>query len=218
MGSTSPKVNDTGSGVIPEHWPRRRFIRQGCRVSTARTLARGRVWQSWGLMVRRGLWGRMGHMPRVGLAGLAVIAAAGTLVAPVALASTSHAFRAHYTGHGAGKVSGTRASGSATLTGRGRIIGPSTLHGSAHGLVVSRTCVVFSGKAVLKGRRGSIKLATRRARACGTRANEVSFSGTARITGGSATFAGAHGKLSFTGTYLRPSGAVTISFRGRISF
>lgn len=161
----------------------------------------------------------MGHMPRVGLAaGFAVIAAAGTLVAPVALASTSHVFTASYTGHGAGKVSGTRASGSAKLSGRGRIIGRGTLRGSGQGLFVSRTCIVFSGKAVLKGRRGSIKLATRRARACSTHADEVSFSGTARITGGSATFAGAHGKLSFAGTYLRPSGAVTISFRGRISF
>jgi len=51
-------------------------------------------------------------MPRVGLAaGFAVIAAAGTLVAPVALASTSHVFTASYTGHGAGKVSGTEGFG-----------------------------------------------------------------------------------------------------------
>jgi hypothetical protein len=158
-------------------------------------------------------------MPRVGLAaGLAVIAIAGTVVAPVALASTSHVFTASYTGHGAGQVSGTRASGSATLSGRGRIIGRGTLHGSGHGVFVSRTCIVFSGNAALKGTRGSIKLATRRARACSTDANDVSFSGTALITGGSATFAAARGKLSFTGTYVRASGAVTISFRGRISF
>jgi hypothetical protein len=117
-------------------------------------------------------------------------------------------------------VSTTGAWGSATLTGRGSIIGAGTLTGSARGVFTSHTCVVFNGTAVLKGRPGSIRLATRRAHACASSAsaNDVSFSGGAQITGGSATFAGAHGRLSFTGTYLRQSGAVTISFRGRMSF
>jgi hypothetical protein len=151
-------------------------------------------------------------------AGLAVIATAGILAAPVASAATSRAFTASYSGHGSGQVNGTRASGSATLTGRGRFIGPGTLSGSGHGVFVSRTCIVFSGRAVLKGRRGSIRLAARHARACSTSGNKIAFSGTARVTGGSATFAGARGALSFGGTYLRRSGAVTISFRGRISY
>jgi hypothetical protein len=172
-------------------------------------------------MLQRRSWNRVGHMPRTGLPmGVASIASAATMVAPVALAATSHPFTASYTGHGSGQVSGTRASGSATLTGRGSMIGPGTLTGSASGVFVSRTCVVFSGAAVFKGRPGTIRLATRRAQACAasTDANEVSFSGSAQITGGSAKFAGARGMLSFTGTYLRQSGAVTISFRGRIIF
>jgi hypothetical protein len=154
------------------------------------------------------------------LAGLVPIATAAAVVAPITLAATTRAFNASYTGHGLGEVSGTRASGSATLTGRGRTIGRSTLTGSARGVFTSHTCVVFSGTAVLRGRAGSIRLATRRAHACaaGANANELSFSGSALITGGSATFAGARGRLSFTGTYLRQTGAVTISFRGRISF
>jgi hypothetical protein len=151
-------------------------------------------------------------------AGLVVIVAAGTMVAPVAFAATSHAFAASYSGHGSGVVTGTRASGSATMTGRGRFIGSGTLNGSGHGVFVSRSCIVFSGTAVLKGSRGSIKLAARHARACGIRGNAVSFSGTARVTGGSGTVARAHGTLAFRGRYLRSSGAVTISFRGRIRF
>jgi hypothetical protein len=140
-------------------------------------------------------------------------------VTPVALPAKSHAFTASYTGSGTGQASGTSASGSATATGRGKIIGPSTLRGSASGVFTSQTCVAFNGKAVLKGKPGSIKLAVRDAHACaGTDPNKVSFSGTAKVTGGTATFAGARGTLTFSGTYSRQSNKVTISFRGRITY
>ena len=154
------------------------------------------------------------------LAALGAVLMAAAIVAPVALPAKSHAFTASYTGHGSGEVSGTSASGSATATGRGTIIGRGTLTGSASGVFTSQTCVVFSGTAVLQGRAGSIRLAARGARACAgsTDANNVAFSGSAHVTGGTSTFAGAHGTLSFTGTYLKQNGAVTISFRGRISF
>jgi hypothetical protein len=149
-----------------------------------------------------------------------VIATAAAIVAPVALPAKKHAFTASYTGHGSAEVSGASASGTATASGRGSIIGRGTLTGSARGVFTSQTCVVFSGTAVLKGRAGSITLAARGARACAgsSDANNVSFSGSAQVTGGTSTFAGAHGTLSFTGTYLRQNGALTISFRGRISF
>jgi len=154
------------------------------------------------------------------VAGLAAIATVATIVAPGALAARNHAFSASYTGHGRGEVSGTSASGSATATGRGSIIGRGTLTGSARGVFNSQRCVLFRGRAVLKGTRGSIRLVARRAQACAGSidANEVSFSGSAQITGGTSTFADARGTLSFMGTYRRQSGAVTISFRGRISF
>jgi hypothetical protein len=153
------------------------------------------------------------------LAWLAVIGAAASVVTPVAVAG-GHTFTASYRGHGSGHASGTTASGSATLTGRGSTIGPGTLTGSASGVFVSRTCVVFSGRAVLTGRPGSLRLAARRGQACAGNADatEVSFSGTAQVTGGRGRFAGAHGTLVFTGTYDRQSGAVTVSLSGRIDF
>jgi hypothetical protein len=151
---------------------------------------------------------------------VAVLVTATTTLASGAVSARSHSFTARYAGHGSGQVSGNSASGSATATGRGNLIGRGTLYGSASGIVTSKTCVTFSGTAVLKGSSGSITLAARHAHACanGTDANDVLFSGSATITGGSAAFAGARGTLLFTGTYLRPSGSVTITFRGRVSY
>jgi hypothetical protein len=157
-------------------------------------------------MLRGRFHSRGGATSRIGLvAGLAASATVATIAAPVALAARNHAFSATYVGHGRGAVSGTSASGTATATGRGSIIGRGTLIGSARGVFISQRCVVFRGRAVLKGRRGSIRLVTRRARACAgsTDANDVSFSGSAQITGGTSILAGARGTLSFIGTYLR---------------
>ena len=142
------------------------------------------------------------------------------LLAPVALPAKSHAFNATYTGTATGHVSGTSASGSATATGRGRLIGASTLRGSGHGVFTSQTCVEFSGKAVLKGAPGAIRLTVRGARACAAAAMStiVSFSGTASVSGGTSTFAGARGTLTFTGTFAQGSGKLTLSFHGRLSY
>jgi hypothetical protein len=172
------------------------------------------------VMLRRSFRCRVRRSAGLGVPARFAAIAAAAMIAPVALGATGHPFTASYAGHGSGGVVGTRASGSATLTGRGTIIGRGTLTGSASGVFISRTCVAFSGKAVLKGRLGSIELAAHRGEACAgsADANEVSFSGTAQISGGSAAFAGARGTLSFTGTYIRQSGAVTISLRGRITY
>jgi hypothetical protein len=115
-------------------------------------------------------------------------------------------------------VAGTTASGSATLSGRGRPIGASTLRGSATGTVTSATCVAFNGTAVLRGRAGTIRLSARQGHACGADGAEVTFAGTARVVGGTSSFAGARGTLSFTGSYTSSTRAVTITLTGRIRY
>jgi hypothetical protein len=148
---------------------------------------------------------------------VAIMTAAG--VGPSALAARTHLFTASYTGHATASASGTGASGSATATGRGRAIGAGTLTGSATGSFTSQTCVVFDGSAVLRGTAGTLTLAAHRQQACAPdAASAVSFSGSAAVSSGSGTFAAAHGRLSFSGSYDLQSGAVTISFRGRISY
>src|SRR5690242_15747194 len=95
-------------------------------------------------------------------ARLAPVAAAATvaalLVAGSARAARMHAFSARYAGTGSGHVSNGKASGSATIHGTGRPIGAGTLTGSATGTFTTATCVVFSGRARLAGRHGSLRL------------------------------------------------------------
>ena len=155
---------------------------------------------------------------RLGIAGIAVVAAAATLT-QLAPAASSHVFKATYTGNGSGGVAGGSASGRGTATGRGNVIGRSTLSGSGAGTLTSLSCLSFNGKAALKGRAGSIKLVTHGAQACvPTTGGSVSFSGHARVTGGTSRFAGASGTLRFHGVYDGATSKVTISFKGRVSY
>jgi len=157
---------------------------------------------------------------------LATLCALAAFLGATAVASATsrssgrdHRFSATYNGHGQGEASGTSASGSAALRGRGRPIGRGTMSGSAQGTFTSKTCVIFSGKAVLRGTMGSIRLRARRAHACaGGGGNSVSFSGTATVTGGTDTFGGAQGRLSFTGTFDRTTGSVKVSLSGVIRY
>src|SRR5690349_1014977 len=159
--------------------------------------------------------------PAAGLTLVAAVAAAAALLGPAsARAARMHAFSARYAGTGSGHVGNGKASGSATIRGTGTPIGAGTLTGSATGTFTSATCVVFSGRARLVGRHGSLRLVVRGARACASEpgARLVSFSGTARVASSSGVFGRASGTLSFHGTYVQETHAVTVSFRGRIKY
>jgi hypothetical protein len=154
------------------------------------------------------------------LAPIGAAAAAGVLFVGAAGAAQTQTFTGSYSGTGSGYASGKKAAGVGTMSGRGRPIGRSTLRGSGLGTFTSPTCVTFDGRATIRGPRGSLRLAMRGGQACASdgTADSVSFHGKARVVGGSKKFAGARGALRFTGSYSRSTGAVTISFRGRISY
>jgi len=155
------------------------------------------------------------------LCAIAAFVGANTSAAAISrtTAGRDHRFVASYSGHGQGETSGTTASGSATLRGRGRLIGRGTLTGSGKGTATSQTCLTFSGRAVLRGKEGSLRLRARRAHACEAGGgNTVSFSGTATVTGGSGTFAGARGRLTFRGNFDGTTGSVKISLSGVIRY
>ena len=156
---------------------------------------------------------------RFGLVIVAALLAAVSALAPVASSSGSHAFNATYRGKGHGQVSSKSASGSATAVGRGKPIGRSTLSGSATGVFISASCLTFHGRAVLKGASGSIKLAARGVKVCPPSvAPTFSFSGTARVTGGTGKFAGATGTLKYQGRYVGQDHSLTITFKGHITY
>ena len=153
------------------------------------------------------------------LASLGAAAAAGLLAVSAAGAAQTHAFTASYSGTASGYASGDKAYGGATMSGRARRIGRGTLKGSGAGVFTSPTCVTLGGNATLNGDRGSLRLSVRRAQACSDNtADTVSFSGRARVVSGTKAVAGAGGALRFTGTYVRSTRRVTISFRGRIAY
>jgi len=157
------------------------------------------------------------------LATLCTLAAfLGTTAIASATSRTSgrdHRFSANYIGHGHGETTGTSASGSATLRGRGRLIGRGTMSGSARGTFTSPTCVTFRGRVVLRGKTGSLRLRARSAQACAAGSeSSVSFSGTATVTGGTRSFAGARGRLSFRGSFDRATGRVKVSLSGVIRY
>jgi hypothetical protein len=150
------------------------------------------------------------------IAALAALAVAATR--PAIAEPTSTPFSSSYSGTGSGHLSGTTVSGSATLAGHGTPIGTGTLTGSATGSFISSTCVTFDAHGTLSGPSGALKLSVTGAQACatGATAEEVAFSGHAKIVGGSATFASARGTLRFSGSYNRVTNRVTVSFRGPI--
>jgi hypothetical protein len=151
----------------------------------------------------------------VAAAGLAAVSA----FAPAALPASSHAFNATYRGKGHGQVTRTGASGTATAVGRGAPIGRSTLIGSARGVFTTASCLTFRGSAALEGPTGTIRLAARGGKVCPPSvAATVGFSGTARVTGGTAKFAGASGTLRYTGRYVGQDGSLTITFKGHITY
>jgi hypothetical protein len=79
--------------------------------------------------------------------------------------------------------------------------------------------VTFTGKVMLRGKTGSLRLAARRAQACAAAGgNSVTFLGTATVIGGTETFAGARGRLSFRGSFDRTTGSVKVSLSGVIRY
>ncbi len=149
-----------------------------------------------------------------------VVAAVALSATSVADAARVHAFRAKYTGTGSGQATARGASGHASGSGTGNVIGPSRFSGAATAVVQSQSCVVFNGKLTMKGRGGRIVLSAHGGHACtsGPTGANVAFSGTATVTDGTGRFAGARGTLSFTGSYVKETGSVTISFKGRVSY
>jgi hypothetical protein len=148
---------------------------------------------------------------------LAVAAIALSLV-PVATAARAHSFRAKYTGTGTGQQTATGVTGQASGSGTGNLIGPSTLKAAATGIAQSSDCFAVNARFTLKGRGGKIFLRVQGDRICASDTSNVAFSGTTTVTGGTRTFAGSRGTLSFKGTYVKETQSVTISFKGRVTY
>jgi hypothetical protein len=151
------------------------------------------------------------------LGGLAVAA----VLAGGALGSST-AFTASYAGMVTEKVSGQNVTATPRGKGTGTLLGKSTLTGSVTATTSNPPCSPLNGTGALTGKVGTLKvklLSTSRGCAAGEDDRDsISFSGSAKVTGGTGKFRAAKGTLRFTGHYDRSSGAFTVKLRGTLKY
>jgi hypothetical protein len=147
--------------------------------------------------------------------------AAATILAGTA-GGTTAVFKASYSGMVTEKVAGQQVTAAPRGKGTGTVIGKSTLTGTVAGTTANPPCSPLKGPGVLAGAKGKLKvnlLPISRACAAGEEdRNNISFSGSAKVTGGTGKFRAAKGTLRFSGQYDRSSGAFTVKLRGTLKY
>lgn len=151
------------------------------------------------------------------IGGLAVAA----VLVGTALGS-SGAFVASYSGTVTEKVNGQNVTAIPRGKGKGTIIGKSTLTGTVSATTAEPPCSPLKGPGVLAGAKGKLKvtlLPISRGCAAGEEERDnISFSGSAKVTGGTGVFRAAKGTLRFTGHYDRAVGSFTVKLRGTLKY
>jgi hypothetical protein len=151
-----------------------------------------------------------------GVLALAAIAAA------TALASSSVAFTGTYTGTVTEKVDGQTVTALAAGAGSGTLVGKSKLSGTVTGTTGNPPCSPLSGPGTISGPKGKLKitvLSTSHGCAAGEDDQDnITLSGTAKVTGGTLKFKKARAMLHFSGHYDRKSGAFNVKLTGKLTY
>jgi hypothetical protein len=151
------------------------------------------------------------------IGGLAVAA----IVVGAALGSST-AFTASYSGTVTEKVNGSTVTATPHGKGSGTVIGKSTLTGIVTATTANPPCSPLNGPGTLAGKVGKLKvtlLSTSRGCAAGEDDRDnISFSGSAKVIGGTGKFRAAKGTLRFTGHYDRSSGTFNVKLRGTLRY
>ena len=152
----------------------------------------------------------------------------GAVLVVVALAaSTALAARTTpFTGTSAGtvteKVDGQTVTGVTAGTGTGTLLGKSKLTGSVTGTTAEPPCSPVSGPGVLAGATGKLKINVLPvSRACAASEEDrdnITVSGSAKVTGGTLKFRKARGTLRFVAHYDRKSGAFDVKLTGTLTY
>jgi hypothetical protein len=144
------------------------------------------------------------------------------LAAGTAFAAGGSTFTAKYAGTVTEKVNGNTIVAAVKGSGSGKLVGVSKLAGTATGTTSPESaCAPFFGPGTITGAKGTLKLkVVAGSRACAAGEDDrdnISFSGTATVTGGSGKFKKTRGSLHFSGHYDRAGGAFTVKFTGRVT-
>jgi len=149
---------------------------------------------------------------------IAVLAAAAVFVGTAVGSSVN--FTATYKGHVSEKVVGSAVTATPKGTGKATLIGKGTLTGTVAGNTTNPPCSPLSGPGTLKGLHGTLKLKLLTgSRACAAGQddqNNISFSGKAKVTGGTGALKNARGTLGYVGHYDRGTGAFNVKLTGTL--
>lgn len=149
---------------------------------------------------------------------LFALAVAATYVGTAAGTSTN--FTATYSGKVTESVNNNDVTATPNGKGTGTLIGKSTITGTVGATTANPPCTPLSGPGILKGSKSTLKLTLLTgSRACAAGQddqNNISFSGSAKVTGGTGALKKAKGTLRYSGHYDRGTGAFTVKLTGTL--
>lgn len=157
---------------------------------------------------------------RVAVIVVVSVAAVG-VGAALASSTTKTKFTANYSGKVTEVVNGDAVTATPKGNGNGTLIGKSSLSGTVSASTANPPCSPLGGPGLLKGAKSTLKFTiVTGSRACAAGAddqNNISFSGSAKVTGGTGALKKAKGTLRFSGHYDRGTGAFTVKLTGTLS-
>ena len=151
------------------------------------------------------------------LAAFAVLAVvAGTAVAGTTAKKIP--FTSSYAGNATTKITNNIAAISATGTGKGTLVGKSSITGLGAGDTSQQPCVPFTGTGKLAGAGTTLtfKVASGSSSCGDDKGESFTISGHITVLKGTGKLAKAKGTLKMTGTYDHTSGAFTVKFFGTL--
>ena len=154
---------------------------------------------------------------------LAAVLGLAALLTGTALAARSINFKGSYVGTVTEKVDGQHVTALANASGAGTVVGRGKLGGTVSATTANPPCSPLSGPGTITGPKGRLKLtlvptASRGCTASEEDQNNISFSGTARVTGGTVAFRKARGTLRFSGRYDRKAGTFNVKLTGKLTY
>ncbi len=155
----------------------------------------------------------------VGALSLIAVLVAAVVYVGTAVGSSVN-FSASYKGKVTEKVVGSAVTATPNGKGKATLIGKGTMTGKVAGNTTNPPCSPLSGPGTLKGSKGTLKLklmtGSRGCAAGQDDQNNISFSGKAKVTGGTGALKKASGTLSFLGHYDRGTGAFNVKLVGTL--
>ena len=159
--------------------------------------------------------GSLGVFLLLAVAAMSVGTAAGSSL-------SSHILTANYSGKVTEVVNGTAVTATPKGTGRATLIGRGTITGTVTANTSNPPCTPLGGPGVLSGPKGKLKLKLLTgSRACAAGQddqNNVSYSGYAKVIGGTGVVRRALGRLHYSGHYDRGTYAFTVKLTGTLKY